>query len=391
MLIRPLAPLRAGPSFLRQYSAAMAHPATPAVVHWPTRRASTGSRRRTMRERDRELHTHSTRRVDDGGRFIRIVEVSARDGMQNLPPPLVPTDVKVELVGRLLDCGLKHVEVGSFVRGDRVPQMADTPALLPRLPPRPEGATFPVLVPNPRGLENLLALEASEARAGGLTNEIAVFVSATEAFSRANNGASVSTVLAHLPPVFAKARAGAYRVRAYVSCVMTDPYSGLTEPRAVVDVVGRLLDMGAYEVSLGDTTGEGSPASWARLWTALRAAGIGADKIACHDTFSLAVPSILSLLPLGLRTVDASLAGLGGCPYSPGATGNVATEDVVYALHCAGYETGVDLDRLVRTGAWLCGTLGVRSESRVGRAMWARMDKREKETVEAAAGREGEK
>ncbi|WVQ96962.1 hypothetical protein IAU59_004071 [Kwoniella sp. CBS 9459] len=373
------------------------------------------------------------------GRFVRIVEVSARDGLQNLPGPAVPTEVKKELVERLLAAGLRNIEVGSFVRGDWVPQMADTPRLLPTLPPltgqtlplpitppsppssRPESPSssssnlatsplvldlgtlrhkvdtsllpphagevhYPVLVPNMRGLDNLIKLQEQWSAKGGepLTDEIAVFVSATEAFSQANNHAPLEKILASLPPVINKALSLGLRVRGYVSCVITCPYSGPTDPKDVVAVAKRLLDMGCYEISLGDTTGEGDPASWKRLWAATRESGVDMSRVACHDTFSLALSSLCTLLPEGLCSIDSSLAGLGGCPYSPGATGNVPTEDVVYTLHKLGYETGVDLDKLVEAGNWLSATLGVRNESRVGRAIWARRVARER-TAQAQA------
>ncbi|EKC99218.1 hypothetical protein A1Q2_06418 [Trichosporon asahii var. asahii CBS 8904] len=330
----------------------------------------------------RALRPLSTAVNPSGDNFVRIVEVAPRDGLQNIPPPAIPTAVKKELVERLLNCGLRTVEVGSFVRPDRVPQMADTPQLLPSLPSlnaKVEGEPihYPVLVPNMRGLEGLLALEEKEqsSRSGvPLTNEVAVFVSATEPFSMANNNATVEKVLSGLPNVIEKATANGYRVRGYVSCVMTDPYAGPTAPEDVVKVAQRLLDMGCYEVSLGDTTGEGNPKAWVSLWQALIDAGVPVEKMAahCHDTFSMALPSILALLPLGLRIVDSSLAGLGGCPYSPGATGNVATEDVVYALHKLGFQTGVDLDKLVESGNWLSETIKVKNESKVGRAIGAR-------------------
>lgn len=354
-----------------------------------------------------------------GGRYVRIVDVSPRDGLQNLKGKPVPTEVKRELVERLLEAGVRNIEVGSFVRSDWVPQMADTPQLLPLLPPftgktlsppspvsrsespfsgRPsspsigpligehlpphaEDVHYPVLVPNMRGLDNLIKLQEEWSSKGlpALTDEIAVFVSATEAFSQANNHAPISKVLDSLPSVINKAKSHRFRVRGYVSCVITCPYSGPTDPNQAVDVAERLLQMGCYEVSMGDTTGEGDPDSWKILWDRMKDRGLDMDKIAahCHDTFSLALSSILSLVPYGLKTIDSSLAGLGGCPYSPGATGNVPTEDVVYALHKMGYETSIDLDRLVESGNWLAKTLGVRNESRVGRAIWARRQRRE--------------
>ncbi|WRT65998.1 uncharacterized protein IL334_002949 [Kwoniella shivajii] len=357
------------------------------------------------------------------GRFIRIVEVSARDGLQNLPGEPVSTELKRELVERLLGAGMRNIEVGSFVRGDWVPQMADTAKLLPLLPPLtgqsiplPSPASsrssspalsdngagigpsslkhiidntiipfsagqvhFPVLVPNMKGLENLIKLQENHSLNGGgkLTDEVAVFVSATEAFSQANNHAPLSKILSSLPPVIDKARSLGYRVRGYVSCVITCPYSGPTPPEDVVDVAIKLLSMGCYEISLGDTTGEGDPESWGRVWRECEQRGVDMTKVACHDTFSLALSSIISLLPHNLSSVDSSLAGLGGCPYSPGATGNVPTEDVVYALHKLGYETGIDLDTLVEVGNWLSSKLGRRNESRVGRAIWARRLSRE--------------
>jgi hydroxymethylglutaryl-CoA lyase len=278
--------------------------------------------------------------------------------------------------------------------------MADTPALLPQLPAVLSSATapltekdavfYPVLVPNMRGLDNLLSLEKqhqSSGRRSRLTNEIAIFVAASEAFSQANTNASIEKVLSALPAVIAKAKEHGYRVRGYVSCVMACPYAGKIPPSSVVPVVKRLVDMGVYEVSLGDTTGEGNPEDWRLLWDALERAGLPTQAMAahCHDTFATALASILSLLPRGLHSIDSSLAGLGGCPYSPGATGNVPTEDVVYALHQQGYTTGIDLNKLVEAGQWLCETLGVRNESRVGRAMWARRKVREEKEAKAAA------
>lgn len=172
---------------------------------------------------------------------------------------------------------------------------------------------------------------------------------------------------------------------------MTCPYSGPTMPSDVVRVTTQLLSMGCYEISLGDTTGEGNPTQWTTLWSHLQRANVDMTKIAahCHDTFSMSLPSLMALLPLGLRTIDSSLAGLGGCPYSPGATGNVPTEDVVYMLHKMGYETGIDLEGLVEAGDWLSRTLGVRNESRAGRAIWARRQAREAKDRKAIEAEEG--
>ncbi|RSH90386.1 hypothetical protein EHS25_000991 [Saitozyma podzolica] len=288
------------------------------------------------------------------GRYVRIVEVSPRDGLQNVPPPAVPTELKRELVERLLAAGVKNIEVGSFVRGDWVPQ-----------------------------LEEEWKSKGGKER---LTDEIAVFVAATEAFSQANNHAPIAKVLSALPAVISKAASHGLRTRGYVSCVMTCPYSGPTPPEQVVDVAQKLLEYGCYEVSLGDTTGEGNPEAWRVLWEEVERRGLPMDKVAahCHDTFSMALSSILTLLPRGLHTIDSSLAGLGGCPYSPGATGNVPTEDVVYALHKLGYQTGIDLDKLVEAGNWLAERLGIRNESRVGRAIWARRKAREQKERKAA-------
>ena len=378
---------------------------------------------------------------------LSIVEVSPRDGLQNLPGTLVPTETKRRLITKLLDAGVRTIEVGSFVRKDRVPQMADSAQLLPtlprpdevppprapgqadplsgipetsgRIPPQAGRASYPVLIPNLKGFEALMALEEAEStKQGGrskrLTRDVAVFVSATEvshqlrlahgppgtksrteadalvgerakdstdsqAFSKANNNASIDKVLQGIADVVANAKLQDLNVRGYVSCVMSDPYSGPTAPDEVVRVTQRLFDLGCDEVSLGDTTGEGNPTQWVKLWHALSNAGVDMDRIAahCHDTFAMSLPSITALLPLGLRTIDTSVAGLGGCPYSPGATGNVPTEDVVYALHKMGYETGIDLEKLVDVGAWLSREVGVNNESRVGRAIYARKKARE--------------
>ena len=309
--------------------------------------------------------------------------------------------------------------------------MADTPSLLPRLRPvskHDDDIHYPVLVPNMRGLENLFKLEDESQKSGKgrLTDEIAIFVAASDVrpspycyvesvidnqgFSQANNGAPVSKILSSLPPVVDKAIQRGYRVRGYVSVVMTDPYTGPVKPEDVVEVVKALDNMGCYEISLGDTTGEGDPERWQILWKALEKEGLDMTKFAahvclpiftfsinpgllggrilteqCHDTFATALPSLLSLLPLGLRTIDASVSGLGGCPYSPGATGNVATEDVVYMLHKLGYSTGIDLDKLVETGEWISEALGRRNESRVGRALAARMNQLRAKKAEAKA------
>ncbi|HYC05696.1 MAG TPA: hydroxymethylglutaryl-CoA lyase [Azospirillaceae bacterium] len=294
--------------------------------------------------------------------FVKIVEMGPRDGLQN-EKAQVPTEVKVELVDRLSATGLKAVEAGAFVSPKWVPQMADTAEVLARITRRP-GVAYPVLVPNEKGLEQALASGVEE---------IAVFGAASESFSRKNINCSISESLERFAPVCATATAKGLKVRGYVSCVLGCPYEGAVDPGRVAEVAAKLIDLGCYEVSLGDTIGVGTPAKAKAMFRRV-AVTVPAGRLALHfhDTYGQAVANILACLEMGASVVDSSVAGLGGCPYAKGASGNVATEDVLYLLQGLGVETGVDLDEMSRIGEWISATLDRPTGSKVGRALAAK-------------------
>lgn len=291
---------------------------------------------------------------------VRIWEVGARDGLQN-EAVSVPTEVKAELVSRLVAAGLRTVEVTSFVSPRWVPQLADAAELFTRLEQRPD-VRYPVLVPNLAGLDR--------ARAVGV-RDVAVFASATETFARRNLNRSLDESLALFEPVVAAARTDGLGVRGYVSMCFGDPWEGAVAPQAVVGVVRRLLDMGCDELSLGDTIGVATPGHVVALLDALAAAGVPRSQVGVHfhDTYGQALANTLAALQQGITTVDASAGGLGGCPYARSATGNLATEDLVWQLDGLGIRTGVDLAALVATSSWLAEYLGRPSPSRVVRAL----------------------
>ena len=293
---------------------------------------------------------------------VRIVEVGPRDGLQNEPKE-VPTAVKVELIERLADAGLPAVEATAFVSPKWVPQMADHTEVLERIRRRP-GVDYPVLAPNLKGFE--------AARAAGAT-EVAVFAAASEAFSKKNINCSIAESLERFRPVAEEANKHGIKVRGYVSCVLGCPYEGEIAPKRVADVAAALADMGCYEVSLGDTIGTGTPGKTKAMIEAC-ADRVPVRKLAghYHDTYGQALANIYASLEVGVATFDASIAGLGGCPYAAGASGNVATEDVVYMLNGLGVRTGVDLDKLVDIGAWICGVLGREPSSKAARAIAAK-------------------
>lgn len=292
---------------------------------------------------------------------VTIYEVGPRDGLQN-EAAVVPAPVKAELIRRLVGAGLTTVETTSFVRPDRVPQLADAEEVLDGLGPMPPGVRLPVLVPNERGLDRALAR--------GVT-AVAVFASATESFAQANLGRSVADSMTMFAPVVARARAAGVWVRAYVSMCFGDPWEGDVPVAQVVDVAHQLVDMGADELSLGDTIGVGTPGHVVTLLEALQDKGIGVDRTAVHfhDTYGQALANTVAALLHGVRTVDAAAGGLGGCPFAKSATGNLATEDLVWALEGMGVHTGVDLAALVETSLWLAAQLGRPSPSRVVRAL----------------------
>ncbi|MFI1966083.1 hydroxymethylglutaryl-CoA lyase [Streptomyces pathocidini] len=290
---------------------------------------------------------------------IRIHEVGPRDGLQN-EKAVVPVEVKAEFVRRLARAGLTTIEATSFVSPEWVPQLADAAELMPMLADVP--ARLPVLVPNERGLDRALALGV---------REIAVFASATESFAKANLNRTVDESLAMFAPVVAKARAADVRVRGYLSMCFGDPWEGAVPVAQVVRVCRALKDMGCQELSLGDTIGVATPGHVMELLSALDGSGIRTGELAVHfhDTYGQALANTLAALQHGVTTVDASAGGLGGCPYAKSATGNLATEDLVWMLHGLGIETGVDLGRLTATSEWMAVHLGRPSPSRTVRAL----------------------
>jgi len=293
---------------------------------------------------------------------VRIVEVGPRDGLQN-EKQIVPAATKLELIERLAAAGLRDIEVTSFVSPKWVPQMADQAEVMRGLRRHP-GVNYPVLTPNLKGFEAAVAEGATE---------VAVFAAASEGFSRKNINCSIDESIARFVPVADAAKRLGVKVRGYVSCVVACPYDGPTAPQQVARVAARLHELGCYEVSLGDTIGVGTPGPVLRMLEAV-AGQVPVARLAghYHDTYGMAVANVHASYDFGLRVFDSSVAGLGGCPYAKGATGNVATEDVVYLLHGLGADTGVDLDALVDCGAWISAQLGRDNGSRVGRAVMSK-------------------
>ncbi|MFH9794180.1 hydroxymethylglutaryl-CoA lyase [Streptomyces virginiae] len=290
---------------------------------------------------------------------VRIHEVGARDGLQN-EKTAVPTEVKAEFVHRLAAAGLSTIEATSFVHPKWVPQLADAEQLFPLL--ADVDAALPVLVPNERGLDRALALGATR---------IAVFGSATESFASRNLNRTVAESLAMFEPVVARARQGGAHVRGYLSMCFGDPWEGAVPVHQVVSVAKALLDLGCDELSLGDTIGVATPGHVQALLSALNEAGVPTDRVGVHfhDTYGQALSNTLAALQHGVTTVDASAGGLGGCPYAKSATGNLATEDLVWMLDGLGIETGVDLAALTATSVWMAERLGRPSPSRTVRAL----------------------
>lgn len=293
---------------------------------------------------------------------IRIAEMGPRDGLQNIPDT-VPPEVKLGLIERLQAAGLTYIEVAAFVNPKAVPQMADAEAICAGLVRRP-GVSYAALAPNVQGLERALACGVQE---------VGLFTAASEAFSRHNTRCTIEESLQRAAAIAALARAAGVRLRGYVSCVLGCPYEGATDPGRVAELAAALRDLGCYEISLGDTIGVGTPGK-ARALVQRVAQAVPADRLALHfhDTYGQALANIVACLELGIASVDSSVAGLGGCPYAPGASGNVASEDVVYMLHGLGIQTGVDLDALCAAGAYISEALGRPSASKAGRALAAR-------------------
>ncbi|MBI1868084.1 MAG: hydroxymethylglutaryl-CoA lyase [Methylocystis sp.] len=298
-------------------------------------------------------------------RRVRIVEVGPRDGLQN-EAATVSVETKVALIEMLAKAGLANIEAGSFVSAKCVPQMASTAEVLAKLPSLP-GVRLSVLVPNLHGLELALA--------SGVT-EIAVFAAASETFSQNNINCSIAESLERFVPVVEKAKQAGITVRGYVSCVLGCPYEGEIAPTKVAAVARDLAAIGCNEISLGDTIGVGTPLQARKLIEAVaREAPIDRLALHFHDTYGQALANIFACLELGVSSIDSSVAGLGGCPYAPGASGNVATEDVVYMLNGMGVETGVDLAVLIDAGDFISRRLGRTPDSRVSRAMMAQRKK----------------
>ncbi|MBK6511073.1 MAG: hydroxymethylglutaryl-CoA lyase [Haliea sp.] len=292
---------------------------------------------------------------------VQLVEVGPRDGLQN-QKQTIALAAKVQLIDDLADAGHTVIEAGSFVNPKWVPQMADSEQVFTGITRR-AGVRYCALTPNLQGFERALAVGAEE---------VAIFAAASETFSHKNINCSVADSLQRYEKLMDAARQHNIAVRGYVSCVLGCPYEGDVAPMAVAEVTGKLLEMGCYEVSLGDTIGVGSAGGMQRLLSELLARFKPADlAVHCHDTYGQALSNILVALQHGIATVDTSVAGLGGCPYAPGASGNVATEDVVYMLHGMGIETGLDLDKLIAAGSRISATLGRENASAVARARLA--------------------
>ncbi|KAJ2494042.1 hypothetical protein IWW37_000120 [Coemansia sp. RSA 2050] len=293
---------------------------------------------------------------------VKIVEVGPRDGLQN-EKKLIPTETKVSLINRLADTGLSAIEATSFVSPKWVPQMGDAKQVMAQITRKPD-VSYPVLTPNLKGLESAIAAGAKE---------VAIFGAASESFSMKNINCSIAESLARFQEVVDRAKAEGLLIRGYVSCVVGCPYEGKIAPQAVADVAKALLDMGCYEISLGDTIGVGRPLEIRNMIDAVtRVVPIEKLAIHCHDTYGQALANIYASLEAGIRVVDSSVSGLGGCPYAKGATGNVATEDVVFMLEGNGFSTGVDLNKLAHVGQWISGKLERAPGSRVACALLAK-------------------
>ncbi|SNY96343.1 hydroxymethylglutaryl-CoA lyase [Halomonas sp. hl-4] len=290
---------------------------------------------------------------------VKLFEMAPRDGLQNEPGDPVPTAIKIELIERLAKTGIAHIEAASFVSPKWVPQMGDAAEVMAGIQRHP-GVVYSALTPNMKGLENALAVGVEE---------VAVFGAASEAFSQKNINCSIAESLARFAPVLERAKSAGVPVRGYVSCVLGCPYEGDIVPRKVAEVAKALYDMGCYEISLGDTIGVGTPLAAKRMIEATRQ-HVPVEHLAAHfhDTYGMALANLYAVLEEGVSVIDAATAGLGGCPYAKGASGNVATEDVLYLLAGLGIDTGIDLQAVIDTGYWITGELGRKPNSKVALA-----------------------
>ncbi|CAG8982562.1 hypothetical protein HYALB_00007278 [Hymenoscyphus albidus] len=308
---------------------------------------------------------------------VRIIEVGARDGLQN-EKKSIPVATKIELIERLAKTGLKDIEAGSFVSPKWVPQMDASDKILEHLLKNPPKAPNPVaysfLAPNAKGLENALSVLHANPQTDTASKpiELSVFAAATESFSQKNLNCSIADSLLKFREVIKGAKDEGLRVRAYISVVLGCPFEGYdVDPKKVAEIACDLMEMGADEIALGDTTGMGTVPRTAELLKALKAAGLRSEDLAMHfhDTYGQALVNTAVSLESGIRSFDSSVGGLGGCPYSPGATGNVSTEDMVYFMESLGLDTGVDLDAVVDIGDWITKEIGKKNSSSVGKAI----------------------
>ncbi|XP_019853485.1 PREDICTED: hydroxymethylglutaryl-CoA lyase, mitochondrial-like isoform X1 [Amphimedon queenslandica] len=290
---------------------------------------------------------------------VKIVEVGPRDGLQN-EKSVVPTEVKVQLIDRLSETGLKVIEATSFVSPKWVPQMGDHAEVMAAIK-RKAGVKYPVLVPNMKGFEAAMKAGAEE---------VSIFGAASETFSKKNINCTIEESLERFRLVTEAAQTKGIPVRGYVSCVVGCPYEGPISPQAVAKVAVKMKELGCYEISLGDTIGVGTPGTIIKMLKEVTAhLPLSCLAIHCHDTYGQALSNILTALQMGISVVDASVSGLGGCPYAPGASGNVATEDVVYMMNGLGIDTGVNLEKLIEASSFISDSLGRKSSSKVTQAL----------------------
>ncbi|WP_415889804.1 hydroxymethylglutaryl-CoA lyase [Neptuniibacter sp. SY11_33] len=291
---------------------------------------------------------------------VRLVEVGPRDGLQNEPGNIIPTDIKIDLINALSDSGLRHIEAASFVSPKWIPQMADGSAVMSGIKRHPD-AIYAALTPNLKGLEKALESQC---------DEVAVFTAASEAFTQKNINCSIAESLERFTPLIEKAKANNIPVRGYVSTVLGCPYAGEINPSQVTSLCREMIEMGCYEISLGDTIGVGTPLKAKQLLEAVTKE-VPIQQLAAHfhDTYGQALANIYAVLEEGISVIDTSIAGLGGCPYAQGASGNVATEDVLYMLNGLGIDTGVQLDELIKVSHWISQQLQRSNGSKVALAL----------------------
>ncbi|KAK2586015.1 hypothetical protein KPH14_010583 [Odynerus spinipes] len=309
-------------------------------------------------------YKNNIRRYSD---FVKVVEVGPRDGLQN-EAKIVTTETKAQFINKLSETGLRSIEVTSFVSPKWVPQMADNAVLFTQIKKK-DNVSYPVLVPNLKGLESAIKIGVKE---------IAIFGTASETFSKKNINCSISESVKNFTAVIEKAKEHNIKVRGYISCVVGCPYEGEIKPKIVVDLAALMLNLGCYEISLGDTIGVGSPKKIKQLLKELQLVSshdMSEFALHCHDTYGQALTNIYTSLEYGIRIFDSSVAGLGGCPYAAGASGNVATEDLLYLLHGQGLETGVNFNQIVEIGDYISRELGRKNQSKAGLAIIAKRSK----------------